>query len=419
MEERDQISELPDPLLHLILSDHSIKVAFCTSVLSKRWNHICNVVPVLDFEDAIRGLGNASKVKKFMISVEKILRDRNQEANIKKFTFKCRKYMKPSRAQNHYLLFLRLFLLLSHLFRLIETEVTPRIRFPKYISFPTLKILTLNEITFSGKCEKLFAGCHVLEELSLCECTFPLREFCISCPMLKTLIINNSEGEEALIGGCALKINAPNLVSLYYWSNLAEDYIMSTFVALVKADFTFLIPGNDTMEQKIAASKFLGAVSHVKHLSIFALPIQDLLVSEDLLNNMPIFHKLNRLEVFRVKGDKTVVDLLKGSPNLEYFEFRLLLDDDYSEDDIEGFHTSFPHLKSVSFEEHYGHPRELKWMKLILKNAIALKRMNIGNCLEGLETRQAFMEEIHSVPRVSSFCVLEVFSGIVLSRSRD
>lgn len=97
MGERDQISELPDPILHHILSDYSTKVAFRTSILSKRWNYIWNRVPVLDFENTICGLRNASKVKKFMKSVEKILRDRNQEANIKKFTFKCRLYMKPSR----------------------------------------------------------------------------------------------------------------------------------------------------------------------------------------------------------------------------------------------------------------------------------------------------------------------------------
>ncbi|XP_026380710.1 putative F-box protein At1g58310 isoform X2 [Papaver somniferum] len=370
-----------------------------------------------------------------MISVEKILRDRNQEANIKKFTFKCRLYMKPSRVTSSISFLLKcnveemklhldsksFSIIPASLFtskslislHLKETKVTPRVGFPKYISLPKLKILTLNEITFTGKCEQLFAGCHVLEELNIWECTFAMREFCISAPLLKTLVIDNSKRHAAEMEDCILNIHAHGLLSLKYTTAVAKDYVLSNFVAPVEAHFLFSLTGDETMEQKVnqnaAVSKLLGAFSHVKCLSVIAPPVHHLFVSEDLLNKLPTFHKLNRLELYHVTSDGTVIELLKVSPYLENLVFCLFVDEDYTDGDVEGFHTSFPHLKSVSFEveDHDGHPRELRWMKLILKNAIALEKMSICYDLEGLERRQEFMEEIRNVPRASSVCLVE------------
>ncbi|RZC71412.1 hypothetical protein C5167_034606 [Papaver somniferum] len=280
--EQDRISALPDSILHYILSSVPTKILASTSALSKRWNCVWTCVPALDFKEAICGLNTIDKIKEFTASVETYLLNRNQESNIQKFIFKCRKYMDTDR------------------------------------------------ITFSGKCEQLFTGCHVLEDLSLYECTFPMREFCISCPMLKNLVINNREGQEAVIGDCVLKINAPNLVSLNYESNFAEDYVLSTFAALVEADFQFFLTGYETMEKKVkqnaAVSKLFGALSQVKCLSIINPHNEALAVSDDLLNKLPTFHKLNRLVLYHVMGDKTVTDLLKASPNLEYLEFCLFQD---------------------------------------------------------------------------------------------
>ncbi|XP_057436336.1 putative FBD-associated F-box protein At5g56440 [Lotus japonicus] len=47
----DLISSLPVEILHYILSFLPTKLAFTTSVLSKRWNLICNSLPVLHFDD--------------------------------------------------------------------------------------------------------------------------------------------------------------------------------------------------------------------------------------------------------------------------------------------------------------------------------------------------------------------------------
>ncbi|XP_057436308.1 FBD-associated F-box protein At4g10400-like [Lotus japonicus] len=46
----DRISALPDEILSYILSFFPTKFAFTTSVLSKRWNSICNSLPVLHFD---------------------------------------------------------------------------------------------------------------------------------------------------------------------------------------------------------------------------------------------------------------------------------------------------------------------------------------------------------------------------------
>ncbi|XP_026413575.1 uncharacterized protein LOC113309372 isoform X2 [Papaver somniferum] len=71
----------------------------------------------------------------------------------------------------------------------------------------------------------------------------------------------------------------------------------------------------------------------------------------------------------------------------------------------------FPHLKSVFFEEFAGNPRELKWVKLILKNAKALQTMNIcyydtALCFVNGKSEKELMEEIPSFPRASTGCVV-------------
>ncbi|RZC45381.1 hypothetical protein C5167_038331 [Papaver somniferum] len=58
----------------------------------------------------------------------------------------------------------------------------------------------------------------------------------------------------------------------------------------------------------------------------------------------------------------------------------------------------FPRLKSVSFQEFFGDPRELRWVKLILKTAKALQTITIGYKGKG---EKEFMAEIPNFPRAS------------------
>ncbi|KAI3860258.1 hypothetical protein MKW92_017336, partial [Papaver armeniacum] len=139
-----------------------------------------------------------------------------------------------------------------------------------------------------------------------------------------------------------------------------------------------------------------------------------------------------------VTDDKALVALLKATPNLESLVFDKDppdISDDEEEDDVAGSDADtakgednhgtedddwtldmvtypeclFTYLQSVDFTEFMGNPMEMRWVKLILKNAKALQTMSISNCEYSLntKTKEELMVEIPSLPRASTSCVFE------------
>ncbi|XP_026384505.1 uncharacterized protein LOC113280074 [Papaver somniferum] len=139
-----------------------------------------------------------------------------------------------------------------------------------------------------------------------------------------------------------------------------------------------------------------------------------------------------------VTDDKALVALLKATPNLESLVFEKDppdISDDEEEHDVAGSDAEaaedvdnhgtedddwtldmvtdpeclFLYLQSVDFTEFMGNPMEMRWVKLILKNAKALQTMSISNCDHSLNTKrkEELMVEIPSLPRASTSCVFE------------
>ncbi|KAI3909688.1 hypothetical protein MKW98_014105, partial [Papaver atlanticum] len=151
--------------------------------------------------------------------------------------------------------------------------------------------------------------------------------------------------------------------------------------------------------------------------------------AEDLKNHLPKFHHLKQLKVEReANTDETLIALLKSSPNLESLvlnEFiplsrRLGIKTQNLEgrgDNEDGNHENdwdldimttgclLLQLKSVSFEAFSGRPREMSWVKLILRNAKDLQTMNVSYapCSHylNLTSKEEFMEEVPDLPTAS------------------
>ncbi|KAI3958036.1 hypothetical protein MKW98_020678, partial [Papaver atlanticum] len=114
--------------------------------------------------------------------------------------------------------------------------------------------------------------------------------------------------------------------------------------------------------------------------------------------NLLTFHNVKMLRVsVDLTTDQQLIDFLNAVPNLESLVFTKLnfieedsdtdveedrdeedgdeedSDDDKEDDsltlDIVTNGCLFPHLKSASFQKFVGDPRELRWVKLILKTA--------------------------------------------------
>lgn len=186
----------------------------------------------------------------------------------------------------------------------LELDIFPNLYLPKYMSFPKLKHFKLSRVKFSSKYnnEQLFSSCPILENLTLVKCEwFDMKKFCLSTPSLKVLKISHLDyyGENYGLENSAFEIHAP-LVSLTYLGDVAKEFVMSNILTLAEVDVDFGFENTWTKEridQGANLSKFLRALSHVKHLTISDRTLQVLSFTHDLKNNLPTFNNLTKLNV--------------------------------------------------------------------------------------------------------------------------
>ncbi|XP_026399583.1 putative F-box/FBD/LRR-repeat protein At3g59240 [Papaver somniferum] len=303
----DRIINLPDSLVHHILSFLDIKYVAQTSVLSKRWSYIWITVPILDFQDLECIMPTSSETNKFMDFVDGTLHRRHTGANIERCTITWYKDLNEYRAN----------------------------------SWIASACFEINNVYFGNGYwnEKLFSNCQSLN---------------ISTPALKHFKIKNWEdawfprGEDDRLRGCALKADATNLESFYYNASIAKEYVLTTFPLLDRASVEFRFkPYVATREQMIGLgttiSQFLRALANAKHLSVSDDTLQALSFADDLLKKLPTFHNTKELIIYeKLTADKALVALLKETPNLESLVFHKPVpsdDEDEEEHDIAGSDT--------------------------------------------------------------------------------
>ncbi|KAI3909689.1 hypothetical protein MKW98_014106, partial [Papaver atlanticum] len=157
---------------------------------------------------------------------------------------------------------------------------------------------------------------------------------------------------------------------------------------------------------------------------------------KDLKNHLPTFHHLKQLNVEReASTDEALFALLQSAPNLESLEFnefismykRYGIEQDDGEDhdnhvndddglDLDRMTTGcfLVHLKSFCFKVFSGQPREMCWLKLILKNAEVLERMTVyySPCTHypNVKREEEFMQEYPSLFAASENCEFQIGS---------
>ncbi|KAI3948513.1 hypothetical protein MKW98_019263, partial [Papaver atlanticum] len=222
--------------------------------------------------------------------------------------------------------------------------------------------------------------------------------------------------------------------------NVAKENVLSSFPALVESVVLYYV------KKDIAAiNQLLRAIAHVKCLTVSDLTLKAFRSA----NKMLTFHNVKMLTISRnLTTDQGLIALLNAVPNLESLVFTELntaiegdsdtdneedrdedgndedgreeedsdeedsdeedSDDDKDDDslalDIVTNGCLFPRLKSVSFQIFVGGPRELRWLKLILKTAKALQVITIGYEAKG---EKEFKVEIPNFPRASPGCVIK------------
>ncbi|KAL5730825.1 hypothetical protein ACHQM5_003616 [Ranunculus cassubicifolius] len=431
-EVEDRISQLPDDILHQILSFFPTNFAISTCLLSTRWKNVWMGVSTLHFDD-MQYFSNVSKNQiKFFNFVYKafLIRDSNV---VNKLILSCEIPLQSSwldkwiscllrrkiedisikactyTTNNH---FLHLDLLNR---KSLKIKTSSFIKFPSSVSFSRLKVLHLYGVgvTCNEKIQKVCVSCPVLEELDLHCLWMNIKAVIFLVPTLKKLTIymyNIKENDKDL----EIKFLAECLESLHVTTHTPYKLSLSNLLSLREA---LLNIDTDVYwrDAHKCVSIVLEAISCVHHLTLFHFTIQKLLEC-GLLVKLRALSSLKSLII--VMSRDGVLDgdhfreLFGYLPNIEALVFKGGLPDsdyyyryDYDGEIGETYgwkvesapQPSLPNLKSVALYNVYGNKKELGLVKFLLKNASALEKITItssSDLFRDLEKHLEFSKQL-------------------------
>ncbi|XP_026453078.1 uncharacterized protein LOC113353806 [Papaver somniferum] len=151
---------------------------------------------------------------------------------------------------------------------------------PNTIYFTKLKILRLQSHQFLDvitSTRKFFSNCPILEELSLTYYEIAER-LCIANPTLKHLAITHCRLLESTV-----EIYAPNLLTISYIAEPAEDYLLSSFPSLVEDNIKFNI--EDFSEYNHPIEVFVKIFEKLSSAKLFRICADSFLVCVIILDD--------------------------------------------------------------------------------------------------------------------------------------
>ncbi|CAN0909896.1 Putative F-box/LRR-repeat protein At3g28410 [Linum grandiflorum] len=208
----DRLSDLPDSILHHILSLVDTRSSFRTNVLSRRWTSLWKDVPVLTF-----GQAEAMSPLQFHGQVDRVLSLRSDSISLSRVTVDFFFW----HAQVEWLLdqFDRIMkYAASHGVEELSIRVHNHPDFHVIellcIAYQSLKVLEVTETWIGESDVGLWSCLQMLESLTLTRCFFvsddPLHDAFTNFPRLETLKLDDCAYYEA----CVLIVNAPKLLNL-------------------------------------------------------------------------------------------------------------------------------------------------------------------------------------------------------------
>ncbi|KAE8677794.1 F-box/RNI/FBD-like domains-containing protein, putative isoform 1 [Hibiscus syriacus] len=395
----DGISRLPDVLIQHILSFLSTKEAMATSILSKRWLPVWTSVPVIDLQDSPSCRTDSSLRLRFEHFVTRVL-ILNKMACLDKFCLKFNMVDRPSCVETWFwdavsrdvkelditihgtqsfpFLKLPFIVFTAKTMQVLKLSNGVELHVTGTVSLPCLKVLHLVWIKYSSNesVSRLFAGCHVLQELVLRKYVSDNTSISdVSIQTLKILSIRFATGRRKH----QLKINAPILEYLNLEDNLGLEFDLEDVSSLVEANVSVTWLENRHIP-------LLKALCNAKFVSLH----WDWHSKMTWHNFRPhrLFRNLVRLELSVGYGGWNMLSLfLEISDNLQVLVLT-------KNDNCRGLglecrwkpQKNVPEcllssLERVEFKGYEEVAYQLRMVKYILKNARVLKMMDI--CTNG------------------------------------
>ncbi|XP_043688923.1 F-box/FBD/LRR-repeat protein At5g56420-like [Telopea speciosissima] len=444
----DRISELPDPVLHHILSFLPTKIAVSTSMLSRRWRYLWTYVDKLNFEDDLfySIQMNEDLMFKFMDFVDNVLVVHNL-LNIEKLrllggdcdAFRIDSWIRAA---------------IKREIKELDIFICPRVPFefpsclfncelltvlklnlacsdlklPTSICLPSLKTMRLDSVIFADEnlTHNFFFNCPTLENLIMKKCGLrDVKVLHISAPRLKFLTVDCGGGNQHSLSHCIIKVSTRDLVSLRYCDGVAIGYSLENAHSMVDACIR-LCPTRHELRvfwntDGYSAINLLKGVSHAKVLKLSGRnsnTIEILSPLHDLLDHLPTFYNLRSLKLTAgccPRHLSVITCLLQSAPNLEYLKVKI--DEDKSkgqkcwEPEKLGINCLCDHLKVVELKGFGGRENELELLKFLLENAKSLEKIMLVASVELSDDswkQGEAKQKLLRFPRASDHCVIEL-----------
>ncbi|OMO76738.1 hypothetical protein CCACVL1_15453 [Corchorus capsularis] len=397
-EGRSRICNLPDPIIHHILSFLPTKEAAKTSALSKRWQFLWTFVTNLEFNEEVWQQHDVKEEtrRNFMSFVERVL-FLSDPSSIRKFLLSCKVLSDQSRISTwvHAALKRKVQRLILHFpledfeslslpdclftcesLKELDLEFSCVLNLPSYICFPHLKILSLSNIKFPDdhSAQELFSSCPNLVKLTLDACDWEnVKGVHISAPLLEVIDIFE---EDCQINQscCQFMISGTKLKLFCYQGVFENDFCVFDAPSLEEADMVQLGSDDieDNLEMQIAAYrcyKLFKGLANVKRLQVTNGSLEFLASAEELVSRLPSLPNLKHLAVdeHEYAVDFACIGLLKilqNSPCLESIDFKRGVDlptyDENNDWTLDPVPPCFlTHLKTVTIRLFSGSDKEL------------------------------------------------------------
>ncbi|XP_009601122.1 F-box protein At4g22280 isoform X1 [Nicotiana tabacum] len=408
----DKISNLPDSILHHILSYLPTRDVLGTCILSTRWKNLWTCVENIDFDDSLlysSGIfGYPVNVTCFMHFVQRILQLR-EESDIKKFRLSCRVCFSASHvcswilaAIRHNVKELDLCLFVEEPFMLpqcvfssktltsLKLEMNCVLELPASTFFPFLRTLHLCLVTFrdDSSTQRLFSGCPMLRELAILDCEWMnLKHVAISISTLKSLTIDDLPffGSTDDLNGCEIKIDASSLSFLKYSGYLSNEIYLYNLSPSVYASIHIPILYEKRNEIAFRAVKLFRGLHKINAARISSRAIESLFIADIEKDRLPVFYNLMHLELSMELENHTIgplKELLQCLPKLQSLHFSeglapcmRLCEDDWNLRYVPSCFLSS--LKTVTYSNFHGNNTEISFLRNLVKNTIVLEKLNI------------------------------------------
>lgn len=245
----DRLSQLPDELLHQVLSHLDIKVVVQTCVIARRWRSVWKSTPYLNFHMNVWRF-KAEKLYNFSTNPRRL---RNNSITVETFGLVGEQTLAMRNAGE------------LHLENIHYQEMSALVSATQ-VQLKTLNLTRVHAYSIPNN-QTLDFSSPIMETLILNDFYHPgIRNLRITAPQLRVLnMYNDSMGDNR---ACVLTVDTPRLRTFQFKRNMYGNYFLQNLLNLETADIEIDIERKEGRRLGRRLHKFLTGISNARSLTL-------------------------------------------------------------------------------------------------------------------------------------------------------